>query len=119
MRAQSKNKFALTALRSTAGTTAPTKLHLFRQSPLGRFRRLTQPRVSLPLKFTTNRPRALRFGALVRRPRALPRDRVTVGTNFSLVAGENISARTGTSKEAALLAAIRRQTPFETYRPRL
>lgn len=45
--------------------------------------------------------------------------RVRIGTNFALRAGENISAHAGVSKDAAMIEAIRRQTPFETYRPRL
>lgn len=119
MRVQLKNKFAFIALRSAAGSAASARPYLFRRPPLGRFHRLTQPCAHLPLKFTTNKPRALRFGALARRPQALPRDRATTGTNFSLLAGDNISARAGASKEAVMLAAIRRQTPFETYRPQL
>lgn len=119
VRVQLKNKFAFTAPRSADGSAATARPYLFRRPAPGRFHRLAWPCVPLPLKFTTSGPRALRFGALARRPQALPRGRVVAGTNFSLLAGDNVSARAGASKAAAMLAAIRRQTPFETYRPRL
>lgn len=49
----------------------------------------------------------------------ITRRQIQPGTNFVLLAGEATSTHAGISKEAAMIEAIRRQTPFETYRPRL
>lgn len=117
MHARFKAQFNLPNLRRTPGAAVPTVREFPKRPLLGRFRTLMQPRTRLSLKFTTSSARGLRFGAPARRLRPLVAESVQIGTNFSLLAGGKMSTHAGISKEAALIEAARRQTPFETYRP--
>jgi hypothetical protein len=90
-----------------------------RRRPLGPLFSFIRPQAQLPRKFVLKKLHGLRFGIPGRSLRAISSKRVRIGTNFALRVGENISAHAGVSKDAALIEAIRRQTPFETYRPRL
>jgi hypothetical protein len=117
--ARFKAQFNLPDPRRIPGAAVPVARGFPKRPLLGRFRKLIQPRARLSLKFTISKARGLRFGAPARRPRPLVAESVQVGTNFSLLAGGKMSAHAGVSKEAALIEAIRRQTPFETYRPTL
>lgn len=90
-----------------------------RRRPLDRSFNIVHPRVQLPKKFTSKKLRGLRFGVPAQPLQVISHRRARTGTNFALLAGETISARAGVSRDAAMIEAIRRQTPFETYRPRL
>lgn len=119
IRSMFKKQMILKALTTTVTTDKPSAALIQERAALGHFRTLPHLRATLRGKFSvkpTIKGDATRAFSVID---STPLKRVSTGTNFYLRVGGRVSARAGLSKEALEIEAIRRQTPFEVYRPKL
>lgn len=114
-----KKQIRLKALTTAVTTGKPSAELIQERATLGHFRTLPHLRTTLRGKFSVKpaiKGDATRAFSVID---LAPLKKVRTGTNFFLRVGGRVSARAGLSKEALEIEAIRRQTPFEVYRPKL
>lgn len=114
-----RNQLGLKATISALPTDKPSTKHILGRVALGHYRKLSRRLATLRGKFSMKLPVTGIAARTSSVSNFVPQKRVRAGTNFSLRVGGRISARAGLSKEAIEIEAIRRQTPFEVYRPKL